>query len=125
MRQIALFRYDFLTFFNKVSIFSRARPDTSTLLSSKHPPGLRSLGEGRLEGYLGALQDTLLPQFSFHSKPGTPSKGTEDGDKTVQGERGRKIPSNMSCQFYFCLFFCQIRVHYCLFAIICINGSFS
>lgn len=35
----------------------RARPDASTLLSSEHPPALRSLGEGRVEGYLRALED--------------------------------------------------------------------
>jgi hypothetical protein len=34
---------------------------------------------------------TILPQFSFYSKPGTPSKETEDGDKTVQGERIREL----------------------------------
>jgi len=42
-----------------------------------------------LKGILERSEDALLPQFSFHSKPGTPSKGTEDGDKTVQGERGK------------------------------------
>jgi predicted Rossmann fold nucleotide-binding protein DprA/Smf involved in DNA uptake len=42
-----------------------------------------------VEEYPRALKETVLPQFSFHSKPGTPSKETEDGDKTVQGERER------------------------------------
>jgi len=36
-----------------------ARPDPSTRLRSKHLPGLRSFSEGRLEGFLRALQDTL------------------------------------------------------------------
>jgi hypothetical protein len=40
---------------------------------------------------MDALEDILLPQFSFHSKPGTPSKETEDGDKTVQDERIKEI----------------------------------
>jgi hypothetical protein len=31
-----------------------------------------------------------FPQFSFHSKPGTPSKETEDGNETVQNEREEK-----------------------------------
>jgi len=44
---------------------SRARSDASTLLSSKHPPALRSLGEGRVEEFLRALEDILLAHFQF------------------------------------------------------------
>jgi hypothetical protein len=34
------------------------------------------------------LEDILLPQFSFHSKPGSPSEKIEDGVKQAQDERG-------------------------------------
>jgi hypothetical protein len=43
-----------------------------------------------VEGFSWSAQRyILLPQFSFHSKPGPPSEGTEDGVKQAQDERGR------------------------------------
>ena len=45
-----------------------------------------------------ALEDILLPQFSFYSKPGSPSilrqaqdERTEDGVKQAQDERGLEV----------------------------------
>jgi hypothetical protein len=68
----------------RLKILSRARPDASTMLSSKHPPAIstpcsisfhtgtpaqrneagdKSLGEGRVEGFSSsALEDILLTQ---------------------------------------------------------------
>ena len=48
-----------------------------------------------VEEYLRALEEILLPQFSFHSKPGSPSKETEDGVKQVQDERKQETIKNM------------------------------
>src|SRR5579872_2248199 len=107
-----------------------ARPDPSTKLRSKHPPGLRSFSEGRLEGFLRALQDILLPQFfnptftAFQlgtliktirplilslskDKPGSPSERIEDGVQQAQNERGIKLKARAFSSFYFllCFFF--------------------
>ncbi len=68
-----------------VALFNqRLYPDDSCLYSNDPSSARPEL----VEGYLGALEDILFPQFSFHSKPGSPSEGTEDGVKQAQGERG-------------------------------------
>jgi hypothetical protein len=37
------------------------------------------------------LEDIILSQFSFHSKPGSPSKETEDGVRTSSARTEEKI----------------------------------
>ena len=58
---------------------SRVHPDTSASSVVNTLPGLRSLGEGGLEGCLRALEDILYPHFSLRSKRGPHRKKLKMG----------------------------------------------
>jgi uridine monophosphate synthetase len=71
-------------------IVAQDMTDTTLLPSLNFPRARPEL----VEGYPRALEDILLPQFSFHSKPGSPSEIIEDGVELVQDERKERYESS-------------------------------